>query len=68
MVDRQLTFISTDIDPKSPPGPLGSKNVVPNKCGSASKSTVALTEKIHHKDGDYRHSHLCLSHAIQVTI
>ena len=54
MVDRQLTSKSTDIDPKGPAAPLGSKNVVPNNRGSASKSIVlnsSQTEKICHKNG-----------------
>ena len=54
MVDRQLSSISTDIDPKGPAAPLGSKNVIPNKRGSATKSIVldsSQTEKICHKNG-----------------
>ena len=56
MVDRQLALIPTDIDLKGPAAPLGSKNVVPNKGGQATKSIVSLnttlTEKISHKNGD----------------
>ena len=52
MVDQQLSSISTDIDPKGPAAPLGSKNVVPHKGGTATKSIVSFTEKISHKNGD----------------
>ena len=45
MVDQQLTLNSTDIDPKSPPGPLGSKNVL-LKCSSATNSNV-LKNNVH---------------------
>ena len=56
MVDRQLTSISIDIDPKGPPGPLGSKNVSiqsssPRKLTELENSSL-LTEKISHKNGD----------------
>ena len=45
MVDWQLTSISTDIDPKGLPGPLGSSNV-PLKSSSCQKLNFSKqTEK-----------------------
>ena len=60
MVDRQLTLIPTDIDPKGPAAPLGSKNVH-SKCGSATKSILLennmQTEKFSHKNGGIDENH-----------